>query len=201
MLIISVCSATIPLIFLIIRDAHARRSTVLIARGHSAVGWMMKIGIRSIFALALLASHSIQAVHGLVGEFDRLAVCERVIDGDTFEIVSGDRIRLADIDAPESYEEGYQEAMDYLIDLIYEETVYLDIDDIYETDIYGRYVCVVYIRHNSAHYKNINEALLAVGHAVISNYYNEFNPYNWILYVHEDTIPYYSYHSSCRAHF
>lgn len=29
-----------------------------------------------------------------------------VIDGDTFDVISGDRVRLADVDAPEYYEEG-----------------------------------------------------------------------------------------------
>jgi peptidylprolyl isomerase len=130
-----------------------------------------------------------QQINASVGEFDMITVCERVIDGDTFDTTSGDRIRLADVDAPESYEQGYQVAKDYLIDLISNETVYLDVDDIYETDIYGRYVCVVYVRHNSTHYLNVNEALLYAGCAVISNYYNEFNPYDWTLYVPEEVIP------------
>ena len=37
--------------------------------------------------------------------------------------------------------------------------------------------------HDETHFKNVNEALLDAGHAVIDNYHNEFNPYDWTLYV------------------
>ena len=48
-----------------------------------------------------------------------------VVDGDTFRIPN-DRIRLADIDAPEINEEGYQKkATDLLTNLINCKTVYL----------------------------------------------------------------------------
>lgn len=96
---------------------------------------------------------------------------------------------MADIDAPESGESGYYEAKNVLINLIYDKTIYLDIDDVYRTDPYDRLVCVVYVRHNSTHYTNVNKALLTEGVAVITNYDNEFNPYSWTLYVDEDAIP------------
>lgn len=70
--------------------------------------------------------------------------------------------------------------------LIYNEIVYLDIDDIYGTDPYGRWVGVCYVRHNSTHVINVNKAMLLEGHAVIDNYYNEFNPYNWKLYYYHE---------------
>lgn len=129
--------------------------------------------------------------HGSSIEIDATTTVSRVIDGDTFDTTSGDRIRLADIDAPESGEYGYSDAKDFLTSLVYEKTVYLDIDDVYETDRYGRLVCVVYVQHNSTHYKNINKALLVEGHATIWNFNNEFNPYSWTLFVSKevDTIP------------
>ena len=40
---------------------------------------------------------------------------ERVIDGDTFVMDGGERIRLLRIDTPERKEEGFQEAKDYMI--------------------------------------------------------------------------------------
>jgi len=125
----------------------------------------------------------------LAGEIDATTVVSWVVDGDTFDTNSGYRIRLADIDAPEYGEPGYYDAKNFLIDLIYGKTVYLDIDDIYETDKYGRLICVVYVKHNSTHYKNVNKALLVEGVAVIKNYYNEFNPYTWTLYVPKEAIP------------
>jgi len=125
----------------------------------------------------------------LAGEIDATTVVDWVIDGDTFDSTSEGRIRLADVDAPEYGESGYYDAKQCLEELIDGKTVYLDIDDIYETDPYDRLVCVVYVRHSSTHYKNVNKALLVERVAVIDNYYNEFNPYSWTLYVHEDEIP------------
>ena len=84
---------------------------------------------------------------------------------------------MADVDAPESGESGYYEAKNFLISLVDEKTVYLDIDDVYETGPYGRLICVVYVEYNSTHYTNVNKALLVEGVAVIKNYDNEFNPY------------------------
>ena len=43
-------------------------------------------------------------------------VCvERVIDGDTFVLDGGERVRLLRIDTPERKEKGFQEAKDYMI--------------------------------------------------------------------------------------
>lgn len=122
-------------------------------------------------------------------EVDAITVVSRVIDGDTFDTTTKGRIRLADIDAPESGESGYTAAKTALSNLVDGKTVYLDIDDVYETDPYGRRVCVVYIKYSSTYYQNVNQALLEAGVAVVDNYYNEFNPYSWTLYVHEDSIP------------
>jgi len=109
---------------------------------------------------------------------DLIGTCTRVIDGDTFELSSGKRIRLADIDAPESYESGYTTSTNALSSWILSETVYLDIDDIFETDIYGRYVCVVYVEYGTG-YANVNNVLLTNGYAELSDYYNEFDPSVW----------------------
>jgi len=143
----------------------------------------------SLLVLVVLLCGMFPLVSGSSGEIDAVTVVSRVIDGDTFDTTSEGRIRLADIDAPEYGESGYYDAKQCLEDLVDGKTVYLDIDDIYETDPYGRLVCVVYVRHSSTHYKNVNKALLNEGVAVIDNYYNEFNPYSWTLYVSEDEIP------------
>jgi len=116
-------------------------------------------------------------------EIDEMAFVRRIIDGDTFDTPLG-RIRLADVDAPEYGEAGYEEAKLYLKSLILYRTVYLDIDDLYKTDKYGRYICVVYVRYNSTHLLNVNKALLKAGLARVADYPNEFNPYKWTLYVY-----------------
>jgi hypothetical protein len=51
---------------------------------------------------------------------------------------------------------------------------------------------VVYVRHNSTHYVNVNKALLVEGVVVIEDHDNEFDPYTWTLYIHENTIPEYT---------
>jgi micrococcal nuclease len=142
----------------------------------------------------LLLNFLLPFANGSVGEIDETGIVTRVIDGDTFDIDSGERIRLADVDIPEiTYRErGGYEATDYMIDLVEGKTVYLDIDDVYRTDYNGtgkRLVCVVYVDYNSTHYLNVNKALLVDNYAVVDNFYNEFNPYDWELYVQKDSIP------------
>ena len=122
-------------------------------------------------------------------ENDRTVTTNTVIDGDTFYATSGDKIRLADIDAPESNETGYDNAKSMLTSLVYNRQVYLDIDDVYRTDTYGRLVCVVYVDYNSTHIKNVNKALLVGGVATIWDHENEFNPSMWTLYVQKAVIP------------
>jgi len=109
---------------------------------------------------------------------DKIATVTRVVDGDTFVLSNGDRVRLADIDAPESYESGFTASTDALSSLVLGKTVYLDVDDLFETDVYGRYVCVVYIKSGSV-YSNVNHALLASGHADLDDYHNQFDPSDW----------------------
>ena len=93
--------------------------------------------------LALWTTCAIPIVRSASGEIDATTVVSYVVDGDTFDTTTQGRIRLADIDAPEYYEPGYAAAKDALIILVNAATVYLDITDVYETDPYGRLVCVV----------------------------------------------------------
>lgn len=112
-----------------------------------------------------------------------------VIDDDTFDTTEGYRIRLADINAPESYETGYQESKGYLRALIESETTLLIIDSITRTDPYGRLVCLVFFELNATHYLNVNLALVMAGHAVEDDYLNnEFNPDTWQLYSPMSTL-------------
>ncbi|MHA1143902.1 MAG: thermonuclease family protein [Candidatus Helarchaeota archaeon] len=120
---------------------------------------------------------------GSTWEKDASGMVTYIVDGDTLDVSGLGRIRLADIDTPESYEPGYTEAKNYLSSLVNGQNVFVDIDDIYKTDKYGRYVAVIYLKHNATHYKNINKAMLDSGHADITDYYNEFSPYSWSLYV------------------
>ena len=132
--------------------------------------------------IVLVASLPTVAKGSCSWEIDMTAFVSRIIDGDTFELASGDRVRLADVDTPEVGEVGYSSAKNRLIDLAHGRTVHLDIDDVYGTDKYGRLVCVVYVDYNSTHVMNVNKALLVGNYARIWNFNNEFNPYTWSLY-------------------
>jgi len=119
-------------------------------------------------------------------EVDLVSTVNHIQDGDTFALESGDWIRLADVDTPESGQFGYFEAGQYLSNLIYQKKVYLDIDDVYTYDYEGtgnRLVCLVYVPFNSTHYLNVNKALLVSRHAVTYEFYNEFTPSEWRLYT------------------
>ena len=61
-----------------------------------------------LLTVILLISTSIYAQEAIV-------CVERVIDGDTFVLDGGERIRLLRIDTPERKEKGFQEAKDYMI--------------------------------------------------------------------------------------
>ncbi len=116
-------------------------------------------------------------------EIDATAFVTSVIDGDTFDSDSLGRVRLADIDTPESGEPGAWEAMIYLTSMIQRRSVYLDIDDLYRTDRYDRVVAVVYVRHNATHLLNVNKALWQTGLAKLVDFRNEFSPSMWRLYT------------------
>ena len=139
-----------------------------------------------LFSLLFIYFCPIRSVKGNSSwEIDDSGNCSNIVDGDTIDVQGVGRIRLADVDSPESGEAGYQEAKNHITSLIYGKDVYLDIDDKYRTDIYGRIVAVTYIRHNSTHFLNVNKDMLNRNFAVIMNYDNEFDPSEWTLYVKE----------------
>lgn len=67
-----------------------------------------------------------------------------VLDGDTFEISGGERVRLIGINTPEVGEECSSQATQRLKELILNKTVFLK-KDVSETDRYGRLLRYVYV--------------------------------------------------------
>jgi len=83
---------------------------------------------------------------------DNLVV--KIIDGDTFQIASGETIRLICVDTPETGTEGADDAANFLFSLIYNQEVRLE-SDIDDKDAYGRLLRYVYVRNTvSDHPKN-----------------------------------------------
>jgi endonuclease YncB( thermonuclease family) len=132
------------------------------------------------------------------GEYlEALAIVTRVIDGDTFDAkviaiykdrysnMNGSiiRVRLADINAPELGTPEGDSSRSALKNLLEGREVYLDIDDLYVYDRYGRVVAITYLQINSTHLLNINLWLVTNGYASIIDYPNEFKPHLWSLYI------------------
>jgi len=119
----------------------------------------------------------------------------KVVDGDTFDIALQDynssqiaedviRIRLADIDTPETRGakacEAGKNASAYTRTWLLSNYVFLDLDDKTGKDPYGRWVAVVYLAENGRPGRNFNKQLVDSGHAVIEDFKNnEFDPGSW----------------------
>jgi len=89
-----------------------------------------------------------------------------VVDGDTLEIDTGERVRLICIDTPETGDYYYQEAKDYLKNLVLNKEVRL-VKDVSETDKYGRLLRYLYLEDGTF----VNEKIVYYG-------YGEAYPYN-----------------------
>jgi len=141
-----------------------------------------------LFLLAIFMSLSSHVTASNI-EIDKTGTVASVRDGDTFTMASGDKIRLADIDAPELDvpEPGAYAARNYLNSLIYLKTVYLDVDS--GEMSYDRLVCMAYADYNSTHYINVNHAMVSSGYAEIWDHQNDFSPSNWALYIEKEGQP------------
>ena len=93
--------------------------------------------------------------------FEKDVFVERVIDGDTIETALG-HIRLLGINSPEKGEAGYEEAKDYLIERVLNQSVKLEYGK-ERNDKYGRILAYVFLNN-----ENINLELVEKGYA---NYY------------------------------
>ena len=141
---------------------------------------MFKKGMGLILILFAISSACASIIFAL--EIEEQGKVTNIVDGDTFDIDIGERIRLADVSAPEPDKSGGSQATSILRTLINGRTVYLDTDP---KRSYERLVAVVYVKHNSTHYKNINKILLDNYSSPFyeDNHPNEFNPSTWTLYI------------------
>ncbi len=156
--------------------------------------------VMSSLLLLIVSSVIVFSASSTVYEFDVWGLVTRVVDGDTvymkvYEVYkpryislegSVIKVRFADINAPELGTVSGEEAKKALTALVGGRYVYLDIDDKYVYDRYGRIVGVLYLPLNKTHALNVNLWLVLKGYAVFKDYPNEFNPSAWSLYV---TLP------------
>jgi micrococcal nuclease len=95
---------------------------------------------------------------------------DRIIDGDTFVLTDGKRVRLLGIDAPEIGEHCGTQAMQKLASLILDQMVYLE-KDVSETDQYDRLLRYVFIDGAFVHSMLfVNLILVEEGYAWAGSY-------------------------------
>lgn len=89
------------------------------------------------------------------------ALVSRVIDGDTVELQSGERVRLLGINTPERGQLYYQEAKNRLKELIENKTVILE-KDVEDKGKYGRLLRFIFLGN-----ENINVKMVEEGYATL----------------------------------
>ncbi len=100
----------------------------------------------------------------------------RIIDGDTLEAASGQRVRLIGINTPESSMPFYEEAKDLLKSLVENKSVEIES---HGTERYGRTLAYIFIDG-----KNVNEEILKNGLATLY-YYDKDSHYSKLKQAEE----------------
>lgn len=107
--------------------------------------------------------------------YEASGLCDYVVDGDTIDVEGVGRIRFVGVNTPERGDQDYQEAQNFVKNMVLGKTVHLDIDDRKHEDRYGRVLAVVYVDG-----VNLNQELLKRGYPEVMYIPpSEFNPYSW----------------------
>lgn len=93
------------------------------------------------------------------------AVCTNVVDGDTVDLVidmgfrnsSERRIRLANIDTPERGQEGFQEAKEYMVEMLLGKECFVQS---YKSGTFGRWIGDLFLELSDGTLMNINQHML-----------------------------------------
>lgn len=114
---------------------------------------IINIKLRSIFLVLFLL---ILPHLGIADYPDGFYDVGRIIDGDTFILTDGIKVRLLGIDAPDMDEYCSEYAKQRLTSLISGRTIYME-KDVSETDRYGRLLRYVYIGETFVNFKLVYE--------------------------------------------
>nr|MBO2479888.1 nuclease [Bacillota bacterium] len=123
--------------------------------------WQRRVGLwLAVMAVVLAAAGCGQSAAG------DWYIVERVVDGDTFVLTNGERVRMIGVDTPETVKPGTepemygQEASEYTKKMLEGKRVRLEWD-VAERDRYGRLLAYVYLEDGTF----FNEHLLLEGYA------------------------------------
>jgi len=86
------------------------------------------------------------------------SVVSRVIDGDTVELINGERVRLIGIDAAEKGKTCYKESTTRLSELVEGKDVILE-RDVEDKDRYGRLLRFIFLGNENINVKLVREGL------------------------------------------
>jgi len=86
------------------------------------------------------------------------SVVSRVIDGDTVELINGERVRLLGMDAAEKGKKCYKEATTRLSELVEGKDVILE-RDVEDKDRYGRLLRFIFLGNENINVKLVREGL------------------------------------------
>ncbi|MFH1238117.1 MAG: thermonuclease family protein [archaeon] len=126
------------------------------------------MNLKSLFLAILFLSSCIfyyQITEDTIAKTSTIVV--RVIDGDTLELIGGQKIRLKGINTPEKLMSFSQEATELVRQLVENKSIEIES---YGTDKYGRTLAYIFIDG-----KNINKEILGEGFATL--YYYEKDKY------------------------
>lgn len=116
-----------------------RMQLVALALALLAVGWVIGRG-----GVAPQTERTVESGREFPREFE--ALCTRVIDGDTIELLDGERVRYIGMDTPEMRPvEAYAKAATEANRALVEEEMVRLVMDVEERDRYGRLLAYVYV--------------------------------------------------------
>ncbi len=101
----------------------------------------------------------------------------RVIDGDTIELKSGEKVRLLGINTPEKSEKYFKESKELLEEFILNKNITMEKDD-ENTDRYGRKLRYIYVSKENNQNKQIFVNLMLLGEGLAHTYMIEKSRFN-----------------------
>jgi micrococcal nuclease len=97
----------------------------------------------------------------------------KVIDGDTIDLQSGERIRMSIVNTPERGHLGYTEAKQFTTSACLGKQAFVDLDDGQPNKSYNRLIGAIYcdINNDNIDLELINFELIQLGHGVVMTKY------------------------------
>jgi hypothetical protein len=111
----------------------------------------------------LIISPENSTITTISDKFDIVSKVVKIVDGDTLDLQSGERVRLSIANTPERGQEGYALATQFTKNLCLGKDAKIDLDDGQKGGSFGRIIGLVYCGND-----NLNERLIEGGYAVVS---------------------------------